>query len=60
MAEENAILINAYRMSGSGSAIEDYILDYKTFGNASYVYNNKDILHEVYEKTEYSMNDVIS
>ncbi|MCI1457889.1 MAG: hypothetical protein LKH21_01610 [Solobacterium sp.] len=59
MAEENAILVNAYKASGSGigSAIEPYIIDYKTFGTDSYVYNNKDILHEVYERADYCMND---
>lgn len=42
---------------GGGSTIEDYIMDYKTFGKDSYVYNNKELLYKVYKKTKYSMND---
>lgn len=42
---------------GNGGVVETMAMDYKTYGTASYVYNNKDYLHRVYEKTRLSMND---
>lgn len=34
-----------------------WLNDYKTYGTDSYVYNNKDILHELYRDYELTMND---
>ena len=46
-------------MSNLGTASHlTWLLDYKTYGNNSYVYNDKDKLHELYNDIKLSMNDI--